>query len=221
MCVSNSNNGETMDPKDGQNTLGTGRNNPNSEDQAGSNSNASDQKITTPAAGEAQLLDKIRRIREIQLDDSMPSEIYRKIKQLAGDSLTDSVVLDLWADRFPEYRPFLKDFPLKVLMEWLDEWKPVNSRNGESINHSSFIVESSAALATNSTVPRPNDATLRSEITELRENFTSFTAEIRLERHLQNKNRKRERKQLFIIIVMIETLLITVFACSLYKNITP
>lgn len=81
------------------------------------------------SVGKENLLEKLRLISEIQVGDSKPSEVYEQIKILAGDSLTETAILDLWADRYPEYRPHLKKFRRKDLMKNADEKNCAVSKN--------------------------------------------------------------------------------------------
>lgn len=46
---------------------------------------------------------KLRRlVQEIELGDDKPSQLLRKMKNLAGDSITDDVIKSLWIQRLPE-----------------------------------------------------------------------------------------------------------------------
>lgn len=41
-------------------------------------------------------------LNETQLGDNKPSQLFQKLKQLAGDSLTEAALIDLWVARLPE-----------------------------------------------------------------------------------------------------------------------
>lgn len=122
-------------------------------------------------------------INTVHLGDLEPSQLFAKIKQLAGDSLTEAALIDFWAAKLPEMAHAavvqMKASPIKdrlVAADALVEAIRLRTITSVDINQATALTGSTPSTHNQPTTTNPIDK-LCQQVAELQRNFSRINNE--------------------------------------------